>query len=130
MTHYIFSTLSCSQKYTKYHHGGGDLPIIGESILIKGGANIADRNIHTPRGVMTAISDEEYAELENNPMFQTHKRNGYISVEKIDRDIEKAVAELSGRDECAPLTMADFAEGKAPVEAPHPTPAGKRGARR
>lgn len=115
MAHYIFSTLSCSQHYGEYIKGGADLPIRGKQVLVKGGANVADKMFVTPRGVVTTVSDEELAIIERDPMFQAHKENGYITVEKKNLDIDKVVSNLTARDESAPLGIGDFAENKEPT---------------
>ncbi|ENU3061690.1 hypothetical protein MLT67_12195 [Escherichia coli] len=115
MEHYIYSTLTGSQAYQVYQKGGGDLPIAERAILVAGGANLADKNFITPKGVVTTVSDEDLALLEQNPVFQLHKSNGFIVVEAKPAPVEKVVSDMEARDESAPLTENDFiSKGQKP----------------
>lgn len=112
---YVYSTLSAPQRYTKYAKGNGDMSREESSVLIKGGANVADKNFITARGVVTQITPEEHEQLKENTLFQTHVANGYIIVDAANVDIDKIVSDMEGRDESAPLTPDDFvAEGATP----------------
>lgn len=113
---YIFSTLSTNQLYTKYAKTeGNDIPRVERTVLVKGGANVADKNFITPRGVVTEVSDEEYAFLEQNELFKKHVANGYITVEERQVNIDKVVSNMKPADESAPLTPESYeVEDKAP----------------
>lgn len=128
---YIFSTLASSVEYPAYAQGGGDLQTQGQSIVIQGGANIPDKYMRTPEGaVVTPVSAAELEALEENPVFQLHKKNGYITVHDKNIDGEKAAADMEGRDTSAPLVDQDFvAEGKEPPIVKKPDeakPSGRR----
>lgn len=112
---FIYSTLSCPQRYTKFVPGAeGGIPREEGSVLIHGGANVADRAIITPRGVVTEVSDEELALLKENKLFNTHCENGFITIETKKVDVEKVTPDMEARDGSAPLTPGDFeVEGKA-----------------
>lgn len=112
---HVYSTLSAPVRYTVYQKSGNDIPRAERSVLIKGGANVADKNFITPRGVVTTISVEELALLEQDKLFQLHVKNGYLVVDKSLVDVDKVVADMEGRDESAPLVPEDFEEEKAPV---------------
>ena len=114
---YVYSTLSAPVRYSFYLQGGNDIPREERGILIRGGANVADKNFITPRGVQTMISAEEYALLKENKLFKTHVENGYITVEEKSVDIDKIDSDMETRDESSPLVPEDFiAEDKpAPV---------------
>lgn len=116
MTHYVFSTLSSPQVYTRTKPGGGDLPKTVAAVRIEGGANVPDKHMITPRGVMTTVTDEELTVLQENRVFQLHVKNGYITVEAKKTDPEKAAANMATRSPDAPLVEADFKEGEKPVE--------------
>lgn len=117
-TLYVYSTLSSSVNYPVYGKGGGDLPLIERNITIQGGANIPDKYMRTPDGaVITPVSEEDLAALEANSVFRLHKDNGFIRVEDKKHDGEKVAADMTGRDQSAPLVDADFEEGKEPVSA-------------
>lgn len=106
MTYYIYSTLATDMKYTEYH-----TPIAGEtvanvkhSVFVHGRANVSDKHFVTPRGVMTKVSDEDFAMLEKNSLFKLHMQNGYITFEKKAADIDKVVVNMKARDVSAPIT--------------------------
>jgi hypothetical protein len=131
---YVYSTLSASNRYTKYARGGNDIPREERSVLIKGGANVADKHLITPRGVVTEISAEDYEFLKDNVQFRKHVENGYITVEEREASIEKVVTNMEPRDESAPLVPEDYTahDQNAPVTnaaAPAKAPAAP-GARR
>ena len=126
----IYSTLTSSQRYTKWRTGS-DVHSVDKEVLIKGGANVADKAFTTPKGVVTIVTDAQLALLESNPSFNRHVERGFILVEKgkSQGDVEKAISDMVGRDDSAPLVDADFAEGKAPKtsgsDAPPPPPSGR-----
>ena len=105
---YIYSTLSTDMDYASYVPTASDVPDVEKIIKIKGGANVANKNIITPMGVMTSVTDEELALLEANGVFQIHKANGFITVEKKSDDVEKVTKNMTKKDKSAPLTPADY----------------------
>lgn len=114
--HYVFSTLSTDTAYTDYADGGGDMPVVKSTITIKGGANVADKNLVTPMGVMTKVSEEELAALKNNKVFQLHEKNGYIKVMEKPYGIEEVVVGegMKEKDASAPLTPSDYEDSNGP----------------
>ena len=107
---YVYSTLTGHQKYTTYRPSNDphQLPQVDKEILIGGGSNVADKHFITPRGVVTKISEDDLAELEKNPDFQTHKKNGFITVSKSKVDPEVQVAkDMKLKDDSAPLSPED-----------------------
>lgn len=119
---YVYSTLSSSQRYTAYD-GNKDLPRAQKSVLIKGGANVADKHFQTPRGVVTQITEEQLAFLKKDPMFQRHVERGFITYDEKRVDVEKVASNMEGRDTSSPLEPGDFeAAGQtAPVVNSAPT---------
>lgn len=113
---YIFSTLSTNQLYTKYLKSeANELARVDRTVLVKGGANVADKHFVTPRGVVTEVSDEDYALLKDNDLFNTHVKNGYITVEEKNVNVDKVVSNMTSADESAPLTPESYiVEDKAP----------------
>lgn len=115
MEHYIYSTLTGSQAYQVYRKGGADLPVVDKTILVAGGANVANDHFITPKGVVTSITDDDLQLLEQNPVFALHKANGFITVEAKEVSVERVVSDMEARDEAAPLTESDFIEkGQTP----------------
>lgn len=94
-------------SYTNYATGGGDLPVAKESILIRGGAGVANDRLITPRGVATAVSEEEVSQLRENKVFQMHEENGYVMVSQSYVDPDEAAADMTGRDVSAPIVAQD-----------------------
>lgn len=108
---YVYSTLTDSMFYTFYVSNKdqfNDLPVITKKIHIKGGANVATKQLVTPLGVVTEVSDEDLALLQHHPIFQLHEKNGFIKVDGKKYDVEKAVATMEKRDEASPLTPQDY----------------------
>lgn len=113
---YAFSTLSTNQLYTKYLKSeNNELSRVERTVLIKGGANVADKNFVTPRGVVTEITEEEYAYLKTNDLFNLHVKNGYVTIEERSASVDKVADNMKAADESAPLTPQSYeVEDKAP----------------
>jgi hypothetical protein len=92
---YVFSTLANDQNYTNWLKGGGDVPIKGHSVLIKGGTGVANDRLITPMGISTEINELDLSELENNVVFQKHKASGFIVVKQKAADPEFIERELA-----------------------------------
>lgn len=117
MAYYIYSTLTADQRYVKWTEGGADLYVEGRSVLIRGGSNVADKRLVTPIGVMTEVSDEDLALLEENDIFKLHRRNGFINVRQKEANAEAVAADMETRDDSAPLTDADLEAQASETEA-------------
>lgn len=103
---YVFSTLANNQLYTNYDPApqGGMSPERFRC-LIRGGAGVIDSHtLVTPQGVVTAVTDEELKELENNEDFKLHKRNGYITVRARSADANKVAEDMGKNDKSRPYT--------------------------
>jgi hypothetical protein len=112
---YIYSTLTSSQRYQTYTPSENGIPSAERpSILIQGGTNVADKNFVTPRGVVTKVTADQVKELQQNKLFQTHVKNGYITIEDKEVEKDKVAADLTQRSPDAPLVPEDFKDGKAP----------------
>ena len=115
---YVYSTLTADNIYAGYVKGGADIPIVERSVHIKGGANVADKRLITPRGVATEVSADDLEFLLENSVFQMHVENGYVTFSDHKEDPEVVVASgMEGRDQASPLEPGDF-EGQ-----PGPQPA-------
>lgn len=118
MPKFIFSTMTGGVEYAQYDMGNeNSLPRRIASVEIAGGANVPSRQLVTPRGVMTKVSDEEYKILLDVPVFQTHVNGGYIIVEDAPHAVEEVVKDMKPKDGSAPKTPSDFEEGKEPTHA-------------
>ena len=111
---YVFSTLANDQNYTNWIAGGADVPIKGHSVLIKGGTGVANDRLITPLGVSTEITDYDLEELQKNPSFKAHEKEGFVTVKAKKVEVEKVAADMNLKDESAPLTDADYQKEDAP----------------
>lgn len=98
----IFSTLSNDQVFPSYIKKEGkkvSAAKVKTAILIKGGANVANKHHQTDKFVETKISDEEFKTLEASPVFNRMIDRGFFSLKK----------PTSGKkDKCAPLDEKDI----------------------
>jgi hypothetical protein len=107
---YVYSTLANDQQYIDWRGGGGDMPIRGRAVLVKGGTGVANARIVTPLGVATEISAEDAAFLETNPLFKLHAQNGHVTIQRKKDDPEKVASDMNLKDPAAPKTPADYAD--------------------
>ena len=105
---YVFSTLSNDQSYVSHEATPAGLQVEKGAILVKGGANVANKNIITPRGVATKVTAEQLEQLRANYVFQQHEKNGFITISDKKEDADVVAADMKGRDESAPLVDQDF----------------------
>ena len=109
MSTYVFSTLTANQKYPTWEKvRGRDLPVMRGYVLIRGGANLPSKVLVTPRGVVTELTDEQYAQVRKSPGFKQHLENGFLSVEDKPHDVDEVVSDLNEKDTSAPMTPKDF----------------------
>lgn len=125
---YVYSTLASDVAYTNHEQGGADLPIALPAVLIKGGAGVANERLVTPRGVVTEVTESDVEYLRKNPVFLMHEKNGFVEISagKVDPDI--AAADMTGRDNSAPIVDEDLPTdgrptGSEPADSPQAPPA-------
>jgi hypothetical protein len=118
---FLYSTLTNSQIYPIWVKSSDGVNNIEREIRIEGGSGVMNRNFITPMGVATEISDEDYAALQQMETFNNHVKNGYLKVDKKKIDPEKAIADMTARDESAPITPADILAGRTGQDVPLPT---------
>ncbi len=105
---YVYSTLTSDTKYRVWIESSNDLPTFEHFILIKGGTGLANKDLITPYGVVTEVSDQDLALLEADETFQRHVEGGFIHVDRIKSDPEKIAADMAARDGSSPLVPQDF----------------------
>ena len=111
MSNYVFSTLTCDNKYNIYEPKlpGDKLNKLLKSVTIRGGANMNDRKfLITHKGVATKVSDEDLECLNNNKVFARHKERGFIVVDSQKRNANKVAASMTPKDKSAPKVEKDF----------------------
>ena len=111
---YVFSTLANDQNYTNWIKGGNDIPTKGFQCLIRGGTGVSNDRLITPLGVSTEITEQELAELEKNPSFVQHKKEGFITIRNKKAEAEKVASDMNLKDESAPMTESDYSGDDAP----------------
>lgn len=112
---YVYSTLASDVAYTNHEQGGADLPVALPPVFIKGGAGVANDRLVTPRGVVTEVSEEQGAYLQANPVFQLHQKNGYVMIDSASVDPDKMAADMTGRDNSAPMVNQDLPGDMQPI---------------
>lgn len=125
--YYVYSTLASDNVYDAYRPGGGDMPVPIEGILIKGGVGVMGNNLITPRGVMTTITGEEFARLQNDHVFKLHKENGFLTVEEHSAPAEAVAANLNPADPSRQLEAGDLElDPESPIAETGPSKAGQK----
>jgi hypothetical protein len=112
MRFYIHSTLTHSHKYHQWSQPTDQnmIPeIIGIPVVIQGGANRAtfpdDKfGRHTPKGVMTEVTEEQMDYLNGCSAFQKHVKQGFLTVTHSNEAPERIASDMEKRDNSAPLT--------------------------
>lgn len=104
---YILSKLANSQKYTKYVKGANNMNVAVKIITIKGGADITDKNLITPQGVITQVTADELEILKENKDFLRHLDKGHVKYFATTPNIDKNVDKME-KDKSAPLTPDDY----------------------
>jgi len=112
---YILSKLANSQIYTQYAKGANNINQIVYKVLIKGGADVTDKHLVTPEGVITKITQDELEILKANKDFQNHLERGHVKYFGHNPNIDKEAHKLE-KDNSRPLTPDDYKKAgkKAP----------------
>ena len=100
--------LSNDQSFPKYSKKAtGSVTSVNKAasaILIKGGANVANKNGQSVGVVETQVSAEDYKFLTDSKMFQRMVKRGFLSTSKPSNMM---------KDKSAPLTEADIKANNA-----------------
>lgn len=92
MSQYVLSVMTSSVSYTFFHHPTPDNPVERAKITIRGGASLPSTKsgfgertedhegtpLWTADGVVTPISEEQYAMLKEHPIFIKHEKAGLV----------------------------------------------------
>lgn len=112
----IVSTMTHDVKYTLWQSNPGGINIPKKFILIKGGHGVARRDaaggLHTPNGVVTAVTEDELAFLQADEVFCTHLKSGGVKVvsSAAAKAPEKVTLDM-GQSPDRPLTPKDSEKG-------------------
>jgi len=108
MTKYIMSKMTANVNYAVYTKGARGINEVKQIISVRGGADVVDKKtLVTPEGVLTVVSDEDYAKLQDNPIFKRHLERGVLKISTNESNAEKSSAELT-KDKSAQLTPKDY----------------------
>lgn len=108
MTVHVASTLTTDVKFEQHASDpGASFPRVVRKVLIRGGANRADRRLETPPAVVTEVSDEDYAFLKDHDSFKGFVARGYMTVAGKREDAEVIAAAMSRGDKSAQLVPED-----------------------
>ena len=109
--YYIESTLANSVTYCKYDTSRKDMNILQEQVTIKGKTGVQDRKtlFSLEGGTITSVTDEQFEWLQQDSLFNFHKKRGFIKVYKNKSDAEKQAAKpAEEKDKSAQLKPEDF----------------------
>ena len=108
MTKYIISKMAANVNYAIYTKGARGINEVKQVITIRGGADVIDKKtLVTPEGVLTPVTDDEFAKLQDNLIFLRHLERGVLKVCTNERNAEKSSVELT-KDDSAQLTPKDY----------------------
>lgn len=110
---YVYSTLSNDQDYAVYVKAPNGVHVKEGNVYVHGKANVQGKNLVTPKGVATSVTDEQLELLMANPVFKIHMDKGHISVSSKEVDANKVAADLTKKDKSAQATAADFGAVKS-----------------
>lgn len=108
---YILSSLSSDTKYCFWEKQGENIVAVQKEILIKGGANVADKKtLITPNGASTEVSDKDLELLKTNPSFKRHLEKGFIKIVETDNKYkaQEEAEKLDQKDASAQKTPEDY----------------------
>lgn len=118
---FILSTLTNDQEFRLYNKSApGRAPTDKGAIIIKGKAGLPNKNLLTPRGVATPVTDEQVSLLEDMKVFQRLKANGWVTVLNDDpRDADERAKDQNEGDGSKQLTEKEIEKkaGAAKVKA-------------
>lgn len=108
---YIYSTLTSDVDYAIYTQTEDkDFSHISRRIRVHGGANVATKQLITPRGKVTEVSEEDFELLQKDYVFNLHVKNGFITHDSRKKDVDETVEKrgMVKKDRSAPKTKDDF----------------------
>lgn len=105
---YILSKLANTQIYTQYAKDvSNNINVVTEQVEVKGGSDVTNKNLITPNGVVTKVTNNQLEILKANKDFQKHLERGYVNFFAFNPSVDKEVEKLQ-RDKSAPLRPEDY----------------------
>lgn len=119
MSKFVFSKLPSSTAYTEWQVGPGGIQTEVRRVLVKGGAGVANKQLITPQGIMTEVTDADAEFLLNDHHFKQHQKNGFVTLTAGRAEVETVVADLSSDPTGAdPLTESSYADSSETAPLP------------
>lgn len=118
MAVYIYSTQTNSTAYPEWRYDPGKpFHTMKRKVIINGGTGVANKHFVTPMGVMTKVSDEDFAFLKENAMFQRAVKNGWHTYDTSRQEPEDMAKNMKIGDGSAPKNPVTIKEtpGGAPI---------------
>lgn len=112
---FITSKLSAPVTYAFYKLNEGKINIVVDEITINGGADVINKALITPQGIVTELDDSKLDKLKTHPVFKTHLENGFISIQETEKAAKKAEEKLE-KDKSSQITPDDYEKGDAKKE--------------
>lgn len=111
---HIASTATSPLRFVNYEIPSDPRIVARElaSVTIKGGANLPNKVLMTPKGAVTSIDERDWEWLCKDGLFLQMVDKGFLTIINDPRDGEHAFRDLTAKDGCAPKTEADFARVK------------------
>lgn len=146
MTVYVLSKMTNAVSYRNYRYIGDAnatqnqslLPVPTDTVIIRGGADRPSQKggfgdtstdpsgnvLWTPRGVVTKLTDEEYARVKEHWLFKKHMAKGMLAIvneseANSHKKISRIVEDMEGQDPGALLrkeTIAQKIKVKTPTD--------------
>lgn len=116
---FVYSTLTCDNIFPVYQPNRDPhaMPVIQHKILIKGGHGVKKvKELHTPYGVRTEVSESDLELLMKDINFKKQIAAGFITVDNKKVAPEKKAIDMKEKDGSAPLTPKDFEKSDISTE--------------
>lgn len=89
-----------------------------QKIDIKGGANVSNKHLWTPKGVVTKVTDAELEGLKKNKVFNKLVNTGYFKLAKIKWDADRIAKDMEGPDRASQITKEELKGDKKDEKEP------------
>lgn len=119
----ILSTLSSPNRLVFTQNRANGSKEVVKSILINGGANVVDkRTMITPAGVITELTDEEYAMVISSAWYKRQNAGGFVRpVESKSEAEEPKKKGMKSKDNSAQKTDSDYGVNNVKVKTGKPS---------
>lgn len=105
---YIVSYESASVEFPKWEKTVNGVTA-ERAILIKGGAGVINKKtMHTPSGVITEISKDDYEFLKTQSLFNEKVKSGSYEIVESEKKAKEEAKKRKPKDKGAQLTAQDF----------------------